>query len=363
MTANWDQIRANYPLANQYTYFESAYFGAMSDETMRVQMECLQNLQTKGSRYYDLTLKKSDEIRSEILKITNANHHSAALITDVSTPMSHLAHVFYDKNILLLEKDFPSVTAPWVGRRCQIQWMERVGMDYPIELIKEHLDSGVEVFAVSWVMYNSGLRMDLKAIGDMCKEKGIIFIVDATQGLGANPIDLDETHVDVFLATCYKWLLAGYGTGVAIATKEFEQKHDLLLAGHGSVLNGFEKVKDLKDYVTGIRRFELGHLKTQQIFALHSAIKELQEIGFERIQERTLELRDMLVDEIQKTGHKILTPKPISNNILMIEGDEKLTAKLTSANIAHTYRDGKIRLGIYFYNNEGDILRLIQALN
>lgn len=363
MTTNWDRIRTNYQLPNQYTYFESAYFGAMSDETIRKQIECLQNLQTRGSKYYDLTIEKTNEIRSKILEITNANHHNAALINDVSTPMSHLAHVFYNKKILLLDKDFPSVTAPWVGRRCQIQWMEREGMDYPIESIKEHLNTGVDVFAVSWVMFNSGLRLDIKAIGEMCKEKEIIFIVDATQGLGANPINLDEVHIDVLFATCYKWLLAGYGTGVAIATKDFEQKHDLLLAGHGSVLNGFEKVRDLKDYVTGIQRFELGHLKTQQIFALHSAIKELQDIGFDRIQERTQYLRDLLVEKVLKSGLKILTPKPMSNNILVIEGDEKLVAKLTSENIACTYRDGMIRFGTYFYNNEEDIDRLIKALN
>ena len=100
MTMNWDKIRKNYKLANQAAYFESAYFGALSDRTTQVQIECLQELQSSGSKQYALTMERAENIRQTILEVTNANHHHAALISDVSTPMSHLAHMFFDKEIL-----------------------------------------------------------------------------------------------------------------------------------------------------------------------------------------------------------------------------------------------------------------------
>ncbi|SMD32391.1 Selenocysteine lyase/Cysteine desulfurase [Reichenbachiella faecimaris] len=362
MRVDWNQIRANYQLPNEKVFFETPYFGAMSDATVEKQMDCIKSLQTQGNTLYAETIEKSEDIREKILEVTNAKHHHAALIGDVSTAMVHLADRLSDKKIVLLDQDFPSVTAPWVGRKCNIEWIAREGYNYPLDKIEEQLKRGAEVLVLSWVMYNSGLIFDLKVIGDMCKKYGAIFIVDGTQGLGPHELDLSEVYIDVFLATCYKWLLAGYGTGVAIARQHFEEKYPFEVAGHCSIVDGKEDVKDVDNYVSGVRRFELGHVKTQQVFALHQSLHELLEIGFENIQTRTKELHACLVDELSRIDIELITPTPMSSNILMIEGSEARVKALRAANVAFTHRHGLIRLGIYFYNNEKDIERLIQAL-
>ena len=362
MTTDWKKIRANYQLPNEKIFFETPYFGAMSDATVEVQVDCLKSLQRKGSTMYDETMRKAEEIKIQMLELTNARNHTAALIGDVSTAMVHLADRLSDKKVVLLDKDFPSVTAPWVGRKCNISWIEREGLDYPMEKIETQLKNGAEVLAMSWVMYNSGLKFDLKAISEICQQHGVLLIVDATQALGAHALDLSEINVDVLIATCYKWFLAGYGTGVAIARRDFEEKYPLEVAGHCSLLEGKEDVKDLDNYVSGIRRFELGHVKTQQIFAMHQALSELKAIGFENIQQRTKALHSKLVRALRDANIEILTPSPMSANILMIEGDERRVKALRKANVAFTHRHGMIRFGIYFYNNEKDIQRLIQTL-
>lgn len=362
MSVDWNQIRANYQLPNQKVFFESPYFGAMSDATVETQIECLKSLQSNGSTMYDITMQKAAEIRKMTLALTNASNHQVALIPDVSTAMNHLAEMLVDKKVLLLSEDFPSVTTPWVARNCTISWVEREGYDYPLDKIEQRLKGGAEVLAMSWVMYNSGLKLDLKALSEMCQQHGVTLIVDATQGLGANDLDLSEIAIDVLLATGYKWLLAGYGTGVAIASKNFEEKHTFQMAGQSAILDGTKGVNNLSNYVSGIRRFELGHVKTQQVFALHQSFKELTEIGFVNIQERTKTLHALLIKDLAAINVEVLTPNPRSANILMIAGNEQRVKDLREANIAFTYRHGLIRLGVYFYNNEKDIQRLILAL-
>ncbi|MEP2025928.1 MAG: aminotransferase class V-fold PLP-dependent enzyme [Reichenbachiella sp.] len=362
MTINWNQIRANYQLAREKVYFETPYFGAMSDATVEAQVQCLNNLQSMGSTKYSETIRKAEEIRQKLLEITNAQDHQAALISDVSTAMTHLAEMLSDKKIALLDHDFPSVTAPWIGRKCEIHWVERSGLNYSLEKIEEQLKNGAQVLALSWVMYNSGLKLDLKVISEMCQKHGVLLIVDATQGLGAHSIDLTEIPIDVLIATGYKWFLAGYGTGIAIARKDFEEKYEFQMAGQSSIIDGKKNIEDLNNYVSGIKRFELGHIKTQQVFAFHQSLSELSTIGFENIQKRTKELHTLLVDELNKINIEILTPSPMSSNILMIDGSESRFKSLTAANVAFTHRHGLIRLGVYFYNNEKDIERLIHAL-
>lgn len=362
MTIDWNQIRTNYQLPNEKVFFETPYFGAMSDATVDAQIDCIRSLQSNGNTLYTEAMEKADGIRRYMLELTNAKHHHAALISDVSTPMSHLADMLSDKKIVLLNKDFPSVTAPWVGKKCNILWVEREGLGYPLEKIEEQLKRGAGVLALSWVMYNSGMIFDLKDLGEMCQKYGVILIVDGTQGLGAHALDLNEVPVDVFLTTCYKWLLAGYGTGIAIARKDFEQKYEFEVAGHCSIVDGKEDVTNLDNYVSGVRRFELGHVKIQQVFALHQSLSELRNIGFENIQSRTRRLHSVLLQELKKIEVGVLTPAPMSSNILMIEGSEDRVKKLRGANVSFTYRHGLIRLGVYFYNNEKDIQRLIQAL-
>ncbi|WP_420580824.1 aminotransferase class V-fold PLP-dependent enzyme [Reichenbachiella sp.] len=363
MSIDWNQVRNNYQLPKQRTYFNSASFGAMSNQTVQVQMDCLRLWQHEGNRLNERTSEAVKKIRNEILDMTNARHHGVAIIPDVSTAMNQLAEVLQDKRkVALLKSDYPATSAPWLARGFEIEWVERKGFGFELCDIEDAIANGSKILVLSWVMYNSGTCLDLKAIGEMCKKHGVVFIVDTTQGLVANPLDLSETHVDIVLASAFKWMLGGYGISIAIASDEFVSNHNIPFAGQNTIIDNERGVDEEDNYRQGIERLELGHFKIQQVLALENALLELKELGFENIQERTVQLRDYLLKSLKMIDVEVITPAPMSSNILMIEATPARVERLKQSNIDFTFRHGLIRLGFYFYNNEKDVDRLIQAL-
>lgn len=361
---DWNKIRTQYRLPNERTYLNTSSFGAMSDQTIQVQKDCLDLWQKEGNQLNERANQAANTIREEILGLTYAVAHEVAIIPDVSTAMNHLAELLSEnRKIVLLRDDYPATSTPWIVRGFDIDWVERQGLGFELEDIEKAIASGAEVLVLSWVMYNSGTRLDLKAIGELCRQHEVIFIVDATQGLVANPLDLSEVHIDVLLASAFKWMVAGYGIAVSIATKDFVAKHEISVAGQNVIIDGEQGADDIGNYRQGIARFELGHAKIQQVLALENALLELKNIGFKSIQVRTAELMSFLKRSLVNNGIEVLTPEPASNNILMIKGTAERAERLKGAGIDFTYRHGMLRLGVYFYNDEEDVLRLIENLS
>ena len=120
-------------------------------------------------------------------------------------------------NVVGAALEFPSNVYPWMGlasrgveyRRVE----ERDGRIDPDEILAL-LDSRTRMLALSWVQYASGFRSDLARLGRACRERGILFVVDVIQGLGALPLDVEADFVDVAAASAHKWLLGPEGIGL-----------------------------------------------------------------------------------------------------------------------------------------------------
>ena len=69
----------------------------------------------------------------------------------------------------------------------------------------------------------TGLKFDLKSIGQRCRQFGAKFLVDGTQSVGALPLNLQETQIDVLVCASYKWMLGPYGLGLAYYGDDFDQ--------------------------------------------------------------------------------------------------------------------------------------------
>src|SRR5437667_249578 len=70
------------------------------------------------------------------------------------------------------------------------------------------------VASLSIVVFASGFRNDLDALGALCRERGVSFSVDAIQGLGVLPLDVRQTPIDFLAADSHKWLLGPEGIGI-----------------------------------------------------------------------------------------------------------------------------------------------------
>ena len=87
---------------------------------------------------------------------------------------------------------------------------------------------------LSHVQYASGYTLDIHAIGELCKASDVLFVVDATQSIGAIPIDLSTLHADVLISSNYKWMNAAFGTGILYISDNFLKKYRPVVCGNQS---------------------------------------------------------------------------------------------------------------------------------
>ncbi len=106
-----------------------------------------------------------------------------------------------------------------------------------IEAIMNHVDHSTRLITVSWVGYLTGFRLDVARLVELAHRKNVQVFLDAIQGLGAFPFDVEATQVDYFAADGHKWMLGPEGAGMLyIATRNLDRIAPQML-GWNSVVN------------------------------------------------------------------------------------------------------------------------------
>ncbi|MBR4880352.1 MAG: aminotransferase class V-fold PLP-dependent enzyme, partial [Clostridia bacterium] len=133
------------------------------------------------------------------------------------------------------------------------------------------------------------IRLPIKAIGGLCRQRGIVFIVDAAQSAGVYPIDMKECCIDALCFAGHKSLYGIQGVGGVIFSKRYKGEsakklHTLVEGGSG--------VASLEEYMPSLlpERLEAGTLPTPAIAGLCEGIRTVRETGISHIREHEIML-------------------------------------------------------------------------
>ena len=242
------------------------------------------------------------------------------------------------------------------------------GGEIALEDIERTVDRKTRLLSISAVQFTNGFRMDLKRLGAFCKDKGILFCVDAIQGLGAIGLDVQECHVDFLAADAHKWLLGPEGIGIFYCRRGLAERLHPSLTGWKSVRNELSFEDPVFELKNDALRFEEGSLNLMGICGLGAAQDMLLEIGMERVEKRVLDLGDHVMRRAGERGMNILTPQARDKRagIVTITGagdPVRMRDELRRNGIMVNVRLGGIRVSPHFYNTEEDIDRLFAAMD
>jgi cysteine desulfurase family protein len=139
-----------------------------------------------------------------------------------------------------------------------------------------------------------GTCQPLHEIGKICKEHGLIFVVDGSQGAGATQVDMQADHIDVYIFTGHKCLMGPTGIGGAYVREGVHIKHTRY-AGTG-VRSAYPK--HLEEYPY---RLEYGTLNLVGVAGLYAGVSWVLEQGIENIHKCEMALWEKLWKGIQAT--------------------------------------------------------------
>lgn len=150
--------------------------------------------------------------------------------------------------------------------------------------------------SVTWVPTNSGLVQDVEAVGTVCRELGVPYLVDGCQAVGQLPVDVGRIGCDYFSATGRKFLRGPRGIGflcvsdAALARGDYPLYVDMRGA-RWTEPRGFE-------VVPGADRFEDWEFPQALVLGLAEAARYAIGVGIETASTRASELAALLRERL-----------------------------------------------------------------
>ncbi len=355
-------FKEEFPILSKYTYLNTASAGLLPKSVMQWRHKHDEVFVAEASIFRDLHKPHMESIKETIANFVGAKKNETALVPNFSFGMNTFLDGLPTKSkILLVEMDYPSINWAVESRDFEIIYTK----------IDENFEQNIEaaiakhkptIFAFSIVQYLNGIIIDFNFLKELkLKYPDLMIVADGTQFLGTQKFNLSQSGIDVLGASCYKWLLAGYGNGIFIVKEEVQNRILPKTIGFNSAEAMFSK----RDEVAFIKRFEPGHQDTLNYGSLQKAIQLIENLGISTIEEKistlTNKAKELFIERnLLETA--VLNRKNHST-IFNIKGDEVLFQKLKDNNIICSQRGKGIRFGFHFYNSEEDLNKLIAVLD
>lgn len=356
---DWNGLRAHFPALEDRVYLNTAGGGPMGREAADAARAYYDEFYREGDTRWNVCLERVEKTRAQLARVLNASPRELAFLGNASQGLNLVADML-EGNVVAFADDFPSVTMPWLQRGRSVRFL-----DAPEE-IHDALTTETDILAVSFVQYKTGYRLDLKRTSDLCRSRNIRLVVDATQGFGVFPIDLERTPIDALVFSGYKWANAGYGIAPLYVARTLLERDGLPAAGWRSAKEPYDLEATKLDLTTDARGLELGHPPFAGVFALGGALDLIESIGLDAIEARVQDLVDVLIQGLDARGIAIESPRERDrrSGIVMVRVADPATtaAALAKQNILVSARGGGLRVSVHYYNNEDDIERFLDAL-
>ena len=279
--------------------------------------------------------------------------------------------------VLLVRDDFPSTILPWLGlerRGVSVRQIRPRGAVIGVEDLARNISPATRVFCTTWVHSFTGYAVDEGLLGSICRDRGVAFVLNASQGLGARPLDLSGMNVDALTCVGFKWLCGPYGTGfcwIRPALREsLEYNQAYWLAMQDADDLGTERELTIRKDLSARRYDIFGTANFFNFKAWTASLEYLLERGIDRVAGHDNHLVSRFLDGLDRRRFDLLSPRTGSSRSTLILVSHKdrdrnvaIHRTLKESGIFAALRRGTIRFSPHLYNTEGEIDRTLEMLS
>lgn len=319
-----------------------------------------------------------ERLRELAAKLIGVDAEAVALVPSVSYGIAIAAanvKVERGQYIVLLNEQFPSNVYAWkvlaAQQNANIRTVQREPGGTWTDAVRAAIQNDTAVVTVPNCHWTDGSLIDLVEVGAKARSVGAALVVDASQSLGAYPIDIMKVQPDFLVSVGYKWLMGPYGLGYLYVAPVWREQglpiENSWLSRAGS--EDFAGLVDYQDeYRSGARRFDMGEFP--QFVLVPMAIEALRQIlnwGVENIQNSLAILTKEIEQRVLKIGGSALPAGKRAAHMIGIRLPnglpDQLSKRLASENIFVSIRGDSIRVAPHLYNDKADIDRLFEVLD
>jgi len=382
-----DRLRSDLRILNDVTYLNTGTVGIMPKPVLEKHLAAIEQYESGGHLTQPAAQEGYQRAREALAALIGASPECIALTRNATDGVNLVAaglKLEPTAVALTTDQEHPAVILPWsAAERRGGAHLElfSIGPDPEVTLtnFKRSLRPETKLVIVSQVSCETGQRLPVEEICRICRERGILSMVDAAQSLAQFPIEVKRIGCDFMTGNGHKWIAGPKGTGFLYVAPNMLPLVDPIHVGDGSVSPRFDRVALGDNPAAGdwtfeptASRFEYGTRNWHTFSALSDSIAYLADIGWSNIEAHcaglSSELKQRLSDEPGVTLHSPLAWEDSSALVTFgfagwngVELSQRLWNDYNIVQRRVQVPNG-VRISCAYFNNSSDMDRLFEAL-
>lgn len=392
---DWSVVHDEFLGDTDKTYLDTATKGIPPRSASTAMQDYYTSLRRQESRsateHTISILEYLDEARRQVAALVHAAEDEIALVESTQQGVRLVADALRlppGSHVVTSDVEFLATVVPWRSMAGDVEVTVVPGHHgaIPMEALESAITSKTRAVCVSATQEVSGATLDLAELGGMCRAHGVTSIVDATQYLGPRTLDVEAADLDCVAVGGSKWLCNPFGLGFLCIRPPLLEELRPKTYGYMAlqlppggwtefVANAVASTDVPAVFTAAARKFEGGGTGPYlTALTLAASLRELSAIGPDRIEARTYELGDALIEGLDRAGLHLVTPRPRRQRAGIVtfttgvdRRDVALYELLLDNAVLVSYRrsgdTAGIRVAPYFYNAEDDVHRLLKVVD
>jgi kynureninase len=361
-----ESYRSRFPILQQTTYLINHSLGAMPEGAEQNLLRYAREWRERGVRAWgEGWWETSQTVGDQIGRLIGALPGSTVMHQNVAVAQAMILSCFefepQRNRVVYGEGEFPSV-------RYLYQAQARRGADVEIvadlPAVLDAVDERTLLVPVSHVLYGTGEIQDVEAIVERAHDAGALVVLDAYQSVGSVPLDVTALGVDFAVGGSVKWLCGGPGAGWLYVRPDLAERLEPTFTGWQAHARPFAFEAE-QDYAAGAARFLTGTPNVPALYAATAGYDVVEEVGVERIRERSTAQTALLLELLDDVGLEVLSPREAERRggTVVIRTPD-LVGELDARGIVCDFRpETGVRLGPHFFNTDDELRYAVEQLS
>src|SRR3954449_9316238 len=301
--------RERFPILRHTTYLINHSLGAMPAAAEDRVLEYARMWRERGIRawgegWWEMSMTVGDQIG----RIVGAPPGSTVMHQNVAIAEAIVLSCFRPvdprrNRVVYEEANFPSVRYFY-----QAQPELEVVAVPDDRAVVDAIDERTLLVPISHVLFKTAEIQDVEPIVRRAHEVGAHVVLDAYQSAGVVPFDVSALDVDFAVGGSVKWLCGGPGAGWLYVRPDLAERLEPTFVGWQGHARPFAFEPEL-EYALGVQRFLTGTPNVPALYAASAGYDVIEEVGVERIRERSLALTSLLIELLDEAGFEVSSPR------------------------------------------------------
>jgi selenocysteine lyase/cysteine desulfurase len=372
-----DSIREVFDIPEEICYLNCAYMSPLAKPVLAAGKTGMQ----RKAHPWEISpadfFTETETCRERFAQLIGAERDDVALAPSVSygiTLASRNVPFGRGQSIAVLAEQFPSNVYPWQAlarnHGGSIRVIERRAGETLTDAVLNALeDDNVTVAALPNCHWTDGAMLDLEVISACCEQRNIALVIDATQSLGALPLDVSRVRPAFLVCATYKWLLGPYSVAFVYAREDMQLGEPLeyswVTRSNAPDFSALVRYDD--NFLQGARRYDVGERSNFALLPMTiAALDLLLEWTPHRIQQELARYTTDIESAARAMGLSVASTPDRAGHFLGIRFPGGLpdgtVERFANEKVFVSVRGDSIRVTPHLYNTETDKERFLAVL-